>query len=57
MKGIRHIGWLLLAVCLLAGCDIYPVGVRRGDIRLSMRSFDATIDTRVEVFFIFYTLI
>ena len=48
MKGIRHIGWLLLAVCLLAGCDIYPVGVRRGDIRLSMRSFDATIDTRVE---------
>ena len=50
MKGIRHMGWLLLTVCLLAGCqrkaDVPGGSVEYGDIRLSLSSFDAEFETR-----------
>ena len=50
-KGLRLIGSLLLAACLLAGCagkSGLPGSVERGDIRLHLSSLEATIETRAE---------
>jgi len=49
MKRFSHIGWVLLAACLLAGCareGVMPV--EYGDIRLDMRTIEAEFETRVE---------
>ena len=51
MKMIRHMGWMLTVVCLLAGCQrkaSMPVPVEFGDVRLSLSSIDAEIGTRVD---------
>lgn len=49
MKGLRFIGLLLAAACLLTGCQgksDLPGSVERGDIRLHLSSLEASIETR-----------
>lgn len=49
MKRFSHIGWMLLAVSLLAGCKREAVTqVEYGDLRLDLGTIEADFETRVE---------